>query len=103
MDDVPKGYSAYYGGAYLLNKNNANQSKDVLPKSDVVQKSDTPETIIRDTFDVAEAENIFPARRVHFTEQWMVSKLQKVTEINPDQRSSTPPRLPTAPWRAIIW
>ena len=69
MDDMPKGYSDYCGGAYLPNKNSTNQPKDVLPKSDVVQKSDTPEIIIRDTFNVAEAEDLFPARRVRFTEQ----------------------------------
>eukprot|EP00435_Cladocopium_sp_Y103_P061079 s1483_g22.t1 len=59
---MPRGYNDYYGGAYLLNMNDATKPNDTLPKSDI------PEIVIKDTFNAADAENLFPARRVRFTE-----------------------------------
>ena len=63
MDELPQNYMDYYGGAYLMNKHG------ILDTNHVQKNDDITEVTIRDTFNVEEANKLFPGRRVRFADQ----------------------------------
>ena len=63
MDEMPKGYMDYYGGAYLMNNNGIQDTTNVQENVNI------SEVTLRDTFNVEEATKLFPGRKVRFSDQ----------------------------------
>ena len=77
LDEMPKSYMDYYGGAYLMNK------KGIQDTNNVQENANIPEVTIRDTFNVEDANKLFPGRKVRFADH---PEQESPTDGNSEQR-----------------
>lgn len=77
LDEMPKSYMDYYGGAYLMNKNGIQDTNNVQENANI------PVVTIRDTFNVEDANKLFPGRKVRFADH---PEQESPTDGNSEQR-----------------